>query len=151
MLGKCRDGFEDNNVKAESSSTKVKTETREEVVAANVDSSVKKLDNKDLTFENDDAVVRFNQFDSSISKVVLKKFDNEYHSDKKVELLSKPLKIQALTSYQAETFSNYSAKRSNGSLELSKLNDGIEYSQKFIPSSSGYGMELIVSFKTLVQ
>ncbi len=136
---------EENNVTPiVEKTTKATTASKEEPVSTHT-----KLSSAELTFENEDSKIVFDQYTSAIKTVVLKKFSSEFKGSDKVSLLDKPIKIQALDSFSAKANGDYSAAKVAGGVEFSKTLDGVRYSQVFVPAKDGYGLDLFLKFKNI--
>ena len=107
------------------------------------------LDRESLTFKNNDREISFNQYDSSISKVVLSKFNSEFKGTSKVNLVEKPFKVQALGAFNAPVHTDFSGNKVSNGVEFYKVIDGVRYSQSFSPAKDGYGLSLTFTYKNL--
>jgi YidC/Oxa1 family membrane protein insertase len=101
-----------------------------------------------LTFDTETRVIRFDQKSGAIASIHLKDYAENIEEKTPSELLDSPMVIQGSTQILNRTGkTGFAAKREGDHLTLTRR-DGIwEISQVFTVPKSGYGLDVLVTFK----
>ncbi|MFK7871871.1 MAG: membrane protein insertase YidC [Oligoflexales bacterium] len=127
-------------------------EAAPDLALANEESSLwTELSADELVLENDELSVHFDQLTGGMRAAVLKNYRRDLDGSIAYDMLenSRLLIQPARVGQKAAWESGYHAERNGRSLKFVRASQGIEYAHEYTLSESGYGLEVVFSWKNI--